>query len=102
MDAAKSFQNQKPTLAVHSTLVFRPCASSAVSKPERAPLPPKVFVGGIPRSVVKSNDLKAHFAHYGEEASGGCCGHDEPEERPLLRLMNSTFINLFSIDSWTR
>ncbi|GJM96765.1 hypothetical protein PR202_ga13628 [Eleusine coracana subsp. coracana] len=28
--------------------------------------PRKVFVGGIPRSGVKSDDLKAHFAAYGE------------------------------------
>jgi RNA-binding protein Musashi len=28
--------------------------------------PRKVFVGGIPRSGVKSDDLKAHFARYGE------------------------------------
>jgi RNA-binding protein Musashi len=30
--------------------------------------PRKVFVGGIPRSGVTSDDLKAHFARYGEVA----------------------------------
>ncbi|TVU44824.1 hypothetical protein EJB05_04284 [Eragrostis curvula] len=28
--------------------------------------PRKVFVGGLPRSMVKTDDLKAHFARYGE------------------------------------
>jgi hypothetical protein len=41
-------------------------------------MPRKVFVGGIPRSGVKPDDLKAHFARY--------CGHDEPGHRPLPRL----------------
>jgi hypothetical protein len=40
--------------------------------------PRKVFVGGIPRSGVKPDDLKAHFARY--------CGHDEHGHRPLPRL----------------
>jgi RNA-binding protein Musashi len=45
--------------------------SRAPRRPSSATMglePRKVFVGGIPRSGVNSDDLRAHFARYGEVA----------------------------------
>lgn len=39
--------------------------------------PRKVFVGGIPRSGVKPDDLKAHFARYGEVVDAVVMTHPE-------------------------